>query len=376
MKKAAAGVILAFSMAFLLSGCAGNTKFQDSNTKTEVENQASTAPSVTQGVQQGSSGDEASTGGDAKGGEEPIDLSKVKPNESGKIMVVMFHNFVEEYKSGDKEYTTTFALFEKLLEDLYGRGYRLISMKDYIENNIDVPAGCIPMVFTFDDGSAGQFNLIEENGRLVANRKSAVGVMEEFNKKHPDFGFKATFYVNLGGSTFSGKGTISERLSYLIDKGFEIGNHTLNHSNLRSIDSSRGIMEEVGGNQKALLESVPGYKMESLALPLGRSAKKELKQYVIKGEYDGVAYENKCILLVGANPAPSPVSKKLDLMSLPRVRAAGIKTVDADLEWWLENISEGEQYISDGNPDTVTLPSGKEDSIDKDKLKGKQLVVY
>ncbi len=376
MKKAAAGVLLAFSMAFLLSGCAGSTKFQDNSTKMEGKNQTSIPPLEAQNTQQGSGGAQDSADDGTKGEGGQIDLSRVKPNESGKIMVVMFHNFVEEYKSGDKEYTTTFALFEKLLEDLYGRGYRLISMKDYIENNIDVPAGFIPMVFTFDDGSAGQFNLIEENGRLVANRKSAVGVMEEFNKKYPDFGLKASFYVNLGGGTFSGKGTISERLGYLIDKGFEIGNHTLNHSDLRAINSAGGIMEEVGGNQKALLEAVPGYIMESLALPLGRNAKQDLKQYVIKGEYEGVTYENKCILLVGANPAPSPISTKLDLMSLPRVRAAGIETVEADLAWWLENISEGEQYISDGNPDTVTLPRGKEDNIDKEKLKGKQLVVY
>jgi len=53
-------------------------------------------------------------------------------------------------------------------------------MSDYLNNNISVPAGCIPIIFTFDDGTSGQFNLVEENGTLKVNKKSAVGIMEEF----------------------------------------------------------------------------------------------------------------------------------------------------------------------------------------------------
>ena len=55
------------------------------------------------------------------------------------------------------------------------------------------------MVFTFDDGTSGQFNLVEENGELVANKKSAVGIIEEFNKTHPDFGVKRDFLSEFQG---------------------------------------------------------------------------------------------------------------------------------------------------------------------------------
>ena len=57
-----------------------------------------------------------------------------------------------------------------------------------------IPAGCTPMIFTFDDGTKGQFSLVEKDGKLVAEEKSAVGIMEKFNKEHPDFGMKGTFY--------------------------------------------------------------------------------------------------------------------------------------------------------------------------------------
>ena len=308
---------------------------------------------------------------------ETIDYATVKPDESGKIMIVMFHNFIETYTKGDKQYTTTFSDFEKLLNTLYEKKYRLVNLTDLLNNNIDIPAGCIPMVFTFDDGTAGEFNLIEENGQLKVNPKSAVGIMQEFNKKHPDFGMKGTFYVNLGiSSTFSGAGTMQERLQYLIDLGFEIGNHTKSHISLPSVKTAEKIMEEVGGNQKIMEELVPGYKFTSFSLPFG-GATKELKDYVIKGNYQGTDYENRAIMLVGANPAPSPASKDFKPLQLPRVRATGIEKVECDLDWWLKELEGGSsQYVSDGNANTITVPEAKKEKVDIERIKDKQVITY
>lgn len=306
-----------------------------------------------------------------------LDYSSVKPDESGQIMVVMFHNFVEAYKSGDKAYTTTFSEFEKLLQDLYNKKYRLISLTDMLNNNIDVPVGCIPIVFTFDDGTVGEFNLIEKEGNLITNPRSAVGIMEAFNQKHPDFGLKGTFFVNLGvKTTFKGAGTMSERLKYLIDKGFEIGNHTKTHVSLPGVKTVQKMLEEVGGNQKLMNEYVPGYAFNSFSLPFG-SASKNLKEYVIQGNYEGTEYKHSAIMLVGANPAPSPVSVKFNPLAIPRVRATGITKVECDLAWWLDALSKGNsQYVSDGDANTVTVPQQKKQNVDMAKLNGKQLVTY
>jgi hypothetical protein len=309
---------------------------------------------------------------------DAIDYNLVKPDESGQIMVVMFHNFVETPSlKGDKEFTTTFSEFEKLLPELYEKKYRLISLTDMLENNIDVPAGCIPMVFTFDDGTVGQFNLIEQDGKLIANPKSAVGIMETFNEKHPDFGLNGTFYVNLGlKTTFKGSGTMSDRLNYLINKGFEIGNHTKNHVFLPDVKTSQKMLEEVGGNQKLMNEFVPGYTFNSFSLPFG-NASKNLKEYVIQGNYEGTEYKNLAIMSVGANPAPSPVSTKFNPLVFPRVRSTGLTKVDYDLSWWLDTLSKGKsQFVSDGNASIVTVPQSKQQNVDMAKLNGKQLITY
>ncbi len=305
-------------------------------------------------------------------------IENAKPNEAGKIMIVMFHSFVDEFnptKYDNGEYTMTFDSFRELLYRLYEEGYRLVGLKDYLENNISIPIGYKPIVFTFDDGTSGQFNLVEEDGVLNANKNSAVGVMEEFNKIHPDFGLKGTFFVNLGASTFNGSGTVKERLEYLINNGFEIGNHTLNHVNFSKVSSIEKIQEEVGGNQKKMLELVGGYEMFALSLPYGAPSK-DLFKYVISGEFEGVKYENLAILNVGAEPALSTINKNFDPYSVPRVRAPGIKPIDYDLNWWLDNISESHEFISDGISHTVTIPKEKIEDIDLTKISDKELVTY
>lgn len=304
-----------------------------------------------------------------------IDLNVVKPNESGRIMVVMFHNFIEEYKKGDKAYTTTFDAFEKLLDTLYTSGYRLISLNDYLNGNIDTPAGCIPMVFTFDDGTSGQFNLIDEGGTLVANPRSAVGIIEKFNKFHPDFGTKGTFFINLGNQTFSGAGSVAERLEYLKSKGFELGNHTFTHINLKETKTAVKIQEEIGGNQKKMYELIPDYTFTTFSLPYGAPSK-DLAHFVIKGEYEGIKYENKGIMEVGWDPAPSPFSIKFDPLSIHRVRSSGITTVDADLAWWLDNLKRDKQYISDGNAATIAVPEAYTEYVDQVRLNGRTMLTY
>jgi hypothetical protein len=377
-KIARVSLALALTSAVLFSGCSNSPKLGGQNAKTSDQSRF-VQPATSQGTANQGSTQNSSSATQATADTDPaqaqIDLSKVMPNENGKIMVVMFHNFVEKYKSGDKQFTTTFGDFRKLLQTLYDEGYRLISLSDLINNNISVPAGYIPIVFSFDDGTSGQFNLVENDGRLVSNSQSAVGIMEEFNKTHPDFGLKGTFYVNLDLGTFQGEGTVEERLNYLIDKGFEIGNHTLTHVHLNEIKSADIIQKEIGGNQKKMNELIPGYVMKTFSLPYGQPAK-ALQGYVAKGEFEGAKYENLAIVEVGWDPSVSPVNRKFNPLSVHRVRASGIEPVDADLAWWLKELSRKEQYVSDGNPDTVTVPKEKESSIDTGRLGNKKLVIY
>ncbi len=115
--------------------------------------------------------------------------------------------------------------------------------------------------------------------------------------------------------------------------------------------------------------------MNSLSLPYGNPSK-ELQQYVWAGEYEGRKYENLTIMEVGWDPSVSPVSVDFNPRSVHRVRASGIEPVDADLAWWLKNLSHAEQYVSDGDPMTVTVPAANHKKLDETKLADKKVVEY
>lgn len=306
------------------------------------------------------------------------DILTIKPDESGKIMVVMFHNFektISDVSGYNGEYSTTLDAFRTLLKTLYDMDYRLISMADYLNGEINVEAGKIPMLFTFDDATSGQFNLVKQGGKWVSDPQTAVGIMEEFSKTYPDFGTKGVFYVNLANSVFEGGGTIKDRFTYLLDKGFEIGTHGATHLNLRENGDATSIQRELGGNQKRMEAILPGFMFESYALAFG-ARPRENQEFLAKGSYEGVRYENKAIMEVGWQPTYSPFHKDLDPLRLNRVRASGMKPVDTDLAWWLDKLSRKEQYVSDGNPETVTIPKSREDVLSTQYLGERTLVTY
>jgi len=310
---------------------------------------------------------------------EPVDYSVIQPNEAGEIPIVMFHNFIEDLSTTkDNAYTTSFSEFEKLLETLYNEGYRLISMRDFIDNNISVPAGTKPMVFTFDDGTPGQFSLIEENGKLVVNPKSAVGIMIKFNEKHPDFGLKGIFYLYLssGDKIFEGAGTLKERLEVLLSYGFEIGSHTWDHFDFTTAQNIQQINEALGKNEKRIREIIEGTGFYSLALPYGSRPSENLRKALVSGEFEGVKYYNETIMAVGSQPAKPSVHVDYDPTYVARIRAQGKVQEPYDLTFWLPKMTNDRMYISDGDPNTVVVPEGMEEKVNKEKLNGKTLITY
>lgn len=310
------------------------------------------------------------------------DYEEFLPNESGEIPVVMFHTLIEAYSENtEKDFTTTFAEFEALLQTLYDSGFRLISMSDFIECNISVPAGTMPMVFTFDDGTPGQFNLIEENGELIVNPKSAAGILMDFNKKHPDFGLNAMFYVNMDieNKTFEGAGTLKERFEILQAQGFELGNHTWGHVKYseQEFNSADRVQESLGKNQEKAYEILPELKFYSLALPYGKlPTNKNLTTFLEKGVYNNIEYENRSIMAVGANPTPPSINKKYNNQYVARIRAQGRVAVDCDLTWWIPKMTQSRMFISDGDPKTIVVPSAKAENVFEERLNGKALITY
>jgi len=307
--------------------------------------------------------------------EEPLhlaqdELAQYRPNELGQVMILMYHQIGEP----ESEWTRTPDNFRRDLEELYRRGYRLVNLLDYVRGDIGLPAGTSPVTLTFDDGSQGQFNFIEgENGPEI-DPDSAVGILEQFCQDHPDFGKAATFYIYYP-VPFRQRDYIHQKLEFLRDNGYEIGNHNYTHGNLAHLPREKAL-EELTLNAKTTAELLPGYEVRSLALPYGASPQD--KTILATGEHEGFVYTNEAVLKVGAGPAASPFATGFDSMALPRIRASETKVNGVGFYDWLEYFEAypERRYVSDGKPGLLTAPEKYRDKLNVEAAGEKEIQFY
>ncbi len=279
------------------------------------------------------------------------------PNELGRIMILEYHKI--DYP--EERWTRTPENFRRDLETLYTRGYRLQSLTALLEGRVTVPAGTTPVVLTFDDSSPGQFRYVDKNGAPEIDPKSGIGVLEAFIKEKPDFGRAATFFVLPGASRpnrlFDQPEHEGRKLRWLVENGYEIGNHTLWHANLGKYDEAV-VRAQLADAQVWVQKHVPDYKLRTLALPHGVYPKQV--DWAVTGSAKGTTYRHEAILMVAGGAAPSPFSARFDPVRLPRIQA-----VERDLKEWLTHFEKNpeDRFVSDGDPATITVPTAQRDRV-------------
>lgn len=315
-----------------------------------------------------------------------LDKDKFKSdgiNELGKVPIMMYHgiknmkNSETDYTGGNVDrdgYTRTSEAFRNDLELYYSKGYRMIKLSDYINGDIDVEYGKSPIILTFDDGNENNIKVtgLDSKGNIIIDPNSAVGILEEYKKKYPDYNVTAIFFVT--NALFNQPDYNEKILNWLVDNGYEVGNHTKGHDNFTKINIDK--TQEVVGYMYNKLESVLGDKYSKIiALPFGSPYNKnhDNYKYIINGSYNGVKYETVAALRVGWEPEVSPFHKNFDKTFLKRCRAYDNNGVDFDIEMTLR-ILDKNRYISDGNIDTIVTSSNNNDIINNDFKK--ELILY
>jgi hypothetical protein len=221
------------------------------------------------------------------------------------------------------------------------------------------------VVLTFDDGTSSQFRFIKnKKGELVPDPDSAVGILEAFFAKHPDFGHTAHFAI-LPQNCFAVPDAdqmqyCDQKIQWLVDHGYEIGNHTMTHANLTDI-STETFVQEVGEPMAWVRERVgdtPLNMSDVLTLPYGSFPDKNLhpdqRQLMREGFWhEGEPYYISAALLVGAAPSVSPASALWEPLWIPRIQC-----FDEELATWFGAFERGDVtlYVSDGNPGAITVP--------------------
>ena len=300
----------------------------------------------------------------------PVDVAKYRPDETGVIPILEYHDIVATTKVHGYQYPA--ESLRRDLEYLYNHAYRPINLSDYVHGKIDCPAGMTPVILTFDDALRGQFNYLPD-GSIDPN--CAVGILDAFHQEHPDWPLKGTFFVLTGRAphmppAFYQKATSQKKLQYLVGEGFEIGNHTVHHKMGMKHFSDAQAMSEFAGAVANIQYYLPGYDVDTLALPYGVYPNNQ--KLVITGESNGVTYHNICAMLAGADPAPSPMDKSFKPYRLPRI-IPGQQAMA--LQYWFTYLEKHKtaRFVSDGDPNTFTIPSSKKLKIDVARIKADHL---
>lgn len=300
---------------------------------------------------------------------------KYHVDESGNVPVMMYHGIHGEILSKDTGntggnvdvdgYQRTADAFEKDLEMYYKKGYRMIRLNDYLDGKIDVEAGKSPIVLTFDDGLENNIRVtgVDKNGELKIDPKSAVGILEKFKKKYPDFHVTATFFIT--GGKFSQPKYDDKIIKWLIDHDYDVGNHTWNHPDFTELTTEQA-NEQVALVYDMLEEIIPGKYVNIVALPFGSPYKKdhETMPYVYDCTSEDKEYHTKCALQVAWEPDYSPYTVEFDPTFIKRIRAYDNNGTNFDIESTFQ-VLESTRYISDGDEKTIVVPKENKDRVDK-----------
>lgn len=304
-------------------------------------------------------------------------------NELGQVPIMMYHGIIdlkneETFGYGgnvDQEgYNRTQEAFRLDLEKYYQEGYRMIRLKDYINGVINVELGKSPLILTFDDGNNNNIKVLgkDEIGELIIDPNSAVGILEYYKKKYPDFQVTATFFLNEG--LFQQPQYNYDLLKWLVANDYDIGNHTKGHLNLGTATIEQ-VQSSIASLYQQLDQIIPNQYVNILSLPFGAPLTKTHPNfsYILKGNTNSYVYENKATLRVGWEPELSPFHHHFDQTFLKRVRAWDNKGQDFDLEMCFK-ILENTRYISDGDPNTIVIKTELEDKVNP--AFQKQIITY
>ena len=300
-------------------------------------------------------------------------------NELGRVPIMMYHGIREKTKNStgtvggnvDKDgYNRTPEAFKKDLEFYYENGYEMIRLEDYINGKVTAGYGKSPIILTFDDGNEDNIRVtgLDDNGNIIIDKNSAVGILEEFKKEHKDVNVTATFFVN--GGIFNQSEYNDKILKWMVENGYDIGNHTQTHLDIKKSSSDR-VQKEIAYVYDELEKVIPGKYVKIIALPFGSPYVKSHDnfKYVLSSTYNNKTYETEAALRVGWEPEVSCFNKDFDKTFLKRCRAYDNNGVDFDIEMNLR-ILEKNRYISDGRIDTTVTSSENSDiinmSIDKE----------
>jgi peptidoglycan/xylan/chitin deacetylase (PgdA/CDA1 family) len=259
--------------------------------------------------------------------------------------ILLYHHFVPDTTPESTSTKTRLADFKDQLQKLYDAGFSLVSLQSWLDGNFIVPEGRKPLVLTLDDGWFADQIYINEDG--TPNPLSGMGVLWQFSQDHPDFGFTAAIFTNMGdkfyadqqvgdrfilGAGDAWKNKFGNTIAWAIEHGIEPYNHTYTHVQLNLCTNS-DIIYQLKQNDyvtRTFLERVGRSDLiphlgNIIALPFGQWPSTGSGIKILQNYKDPEGLQTEAIMeaynLYEAKFTPSVFSPDFSRFALPRLTA-------------------------------------------------------
>jgi hypothetical protein len=182
--------------------------------------------------------------------------------EDPRIPVLVYHRFIPPSRGVSNPTQVLLADFQDELERLYAAGYSLVSLQDWLEGDLSLPASRKPLAITIDDAFFADQVSIDSNGIPLEN--TGLGILWAFANDHPDFGFKVSLFANYGDKYYNNlpekdwfqfdlewRQALGDAIAWCLDHNVGVYNHLYSHPRL-DLTKPEYVYSEVARNDVAL----------------------------------------------------------------------------------------------------------------------------
>lgn len=260
--------------------------------------------------------------------------NKLNSNHNGKIMVLTMH----DVSRVDDAYNRTPEALKADILNLYKKGYLPISLREYVNNDINIPKGYSPYVIVLDDGTESKFR-IKSDGSV--DEDSAFGVFTYMDSVLDNYKTKATFFIS-GKIPFMQKEYVQKKMDMLLDNKMEIGNHTYNHIDLSKNPSL--IEKEIALQKQNLEQYLPSdYQVDMFAIPFSTKFSKKDSKRIFEGQYKNIKYKNIAVAEGGWTLSNAPQKVNFNNYFIPRIPISRSSNQPIELYDFLEYLDKNPQ---------------------------------
>jgi hypothetical protein len=234
--------------------------------------------------------------------------------------------------------------FQNGLQGLYDSGYSLVSLQDWIEGDLTLPAGRKPLAITIDDAFFGDQISLDSDGIPLDN--TGLGILWQFTELHSDFGFKSSLFANLGDKYYGNlphkdwfefdnhwRQSLGDVIAWCLDHNVGVYNHLYMHPRL-DLTKPEDVHSEVSRNDVAMRNFLTNSGHASsiqllhniIALPYGIWPPSKTGVQILLNYLDPEGKPVEAIFEAESYTAAGylqvPYSKDFDPMHIPRINGS------------------------------------------------------